>query len=148
MFDSGKDGGGRGRGGLTWAWFSSLSVHDCSSGVGNEINSDMYKLRRYRICSALDVYAAVLLSYFFSIVLFNEWPCHGATLPVHNYTTVSVKIAGRLYCLLAFPMLVLKIWWVKRDKQHSERDRWRRARSKKKRFRWKCPNYFCLRLYM
>ena len=88
----------------------SLPVHNCSSGVGNEMNSDMYKLKRYRICSALEVYAAVLLSYFFSIVLFNEWPCHGATLTVHKYTTVSVKIAGRLYCLLAFPMLVFKIW--------------------------------------
>lgn len=71
MFDSGKDGGGRGGGG----WVDFLV---CSSGVGNEINSDMYKLRRYRICSALEVYAAVLLSYFFSIVLFNAWPCHGA----------------------------------------------------------------------
>ena len=32
---------------------------------------------------------------FFSIVLFNAWPCHAATLTVHKYTTVSVKIAWR-----------------------------------------------------
>ena len=64
---------------LTWGCgvLPSVPVHNCSSGVGNEMNSDMYKLKRYRICSALEVYAAVLLSYFFSIVLFNEWPCHG-----------------------------------------------------------------------
>ena len=94
MFDSGKDGGGSGGDFLV-----------CSSGVGNEMNSDMYKLRSYRICSALEVYAAVLLLCFF-----NEWPCHGATRIVHKYTTVSVKIAGTLYCLLALTMLVYKIW--------------------------------------
>ena len=30
--------------------------------------------------------------------------------------TVSVKIVGTLYCLLAHPMLMHKIWWVNGDK--------------------------------
>ena len=72
------------------------------------MNSDMYKLRRYRICSALEVYAAVLLSYFF--LLYYNYLTSGATLTVHKYTTVSVKIAGTLYCVLALTMLVYKIW--------------------------------------
>ena len=56
------------------------------------------------------------------------------------------KLLGHFTVCLTLLMLVYKIWWVKRDKQHSE-DQWRRARSKKKSFRWKCPNYFCLRLH-
>ena len=78
---------------------------------------------------------------FFPIVFFNEWPSHGATLKVHKYTTVSVKIAGTLYCLPHLLMLVYKIWWVKRDKQHSE-DQWRRARSKKKELSIKVSELF------
>ena len=31
--------------------------------------------------------------------------------------TVSVKIVGSLYCLLALPMLVCKIWWVRRARR-------------------------------
>ena len=34
--------------------------------------------------------------------------------------TVSVKIVGILFCLLALPMLVCKIWWGNCDKQHWE----------------------------
>ena len=55
--------------------------------------------------------------------------------------TVSVKIVGTLYCLLALPMLVCKIWWVNCDKQHWEGKE--AGQKKTNNAGWKCPNYFC-----
>ena len=67
------------------------------------MNSDMYETVEI---SHLFCFGSVRSS--FAIVFLNEWPCHGATRTVHKYTTVSVKIAGTLYCLLALPMLGYK----------------------------------------
>ena len=62
--------------------------------------------------------------------------------------TVSVKMVGTagLWGLLVHSMLVYKIWWSNRDKQLWEG---RGEHEKGKNSVWlKCPNYFCLRLWL
>ena len=58
----------------------------------------------------------------------------------------KLKIVGKLYCLLALPMLVDKIWWVNCNKQHWEGEKIGKIKKEKNRIQWKYPNYFCLRL--
>ena len=43
-------------------------------------------------------------------------------------------------------MLVGKNWWVNCDEQHWGDEETGQKLKKKTAFRWKCPNYFCLRL--
>ena len=56
------------------------------------------------------------------------------------HTTVSVKIVGALYCLLAFPMFMYKIWSVNSKKQHWESRR--RGRREKTAFDESVPTIF------
>ena len=59
---------------------------------------------------------------------------------------VAVKIVGTLLCLLVPSMLVHKVWWLNRDKQHWEGQG---EHEKERKSVWsKCPNYFCLRLWV
>ena len=70
----------------------------------------MYKLRRYRICSALEVYAAVLLSYFFLLYYLTRGHAMQQPSQFISILQSQSKLLGELYCLLALPMLVYKIW--------------------------------------
>ena len=56
------------------------------------------------------------------------------------HTKVSVKIVGALYCLLAFPMFMYKIWSVNSEKQHLESRR--RGRREKTAFDGSVPTIF------
>ena len=51
----------------------------------------------------------------------------------------QAKIVGKLYCLLALPMLVDKIWWVNCNKQHWEGEKI--GKMEKNCVQWKYPNY-------
>ena len=45
----------------------------------------------------------------------------------------QAKIVGKLYCLLALPMLVDKIWWVNCNKQHWEGEKIGKIKKEKNR---------------
>ena len=116
----------------------------CSSGVGNEMhmNSDMYKLRRYRICSALEVYAAVLLLYFLTSGHVMDQPAQFISIlpsPSKWLGHFSVSSPSQCWCTRFGELSAIN------NIPRTGRDG---PELKKESFRWKCPNYFCLRLYM
>ena len=81
--------------------------------------------------SVTDVFTPVILNWF-----------------ANNINSYSLSQNGwdRLWGLLVPSMLVYKIWWSNRDKQLWER---RGEHEKGKNSVWlKCPNYFCLRLWL
>ena len=114
----------------------------CSSGVGNEMNSDMYKLRRYRICSALEVYAAVLLLYFLTSGHVMDQPAQFISIlssPSKWLGHFSVSSPSQCWCTRFGELSAIN------NIPRTGRDG---PELKKESFRWKCPHYFCLRLYM
>ena len=69
-----------------------------------------------------------------------------AVFTVFSQTTVAVKIVGTFLCLLLLSMLVYTICRLNRNKQHWE-GKGKHGKGKKG-VCVKCPNYFCLRLWL